>query len=164
MPDTQKKRKKMIETSDIYRSLRQLVENSFEHKVQIKDLKNPKPPCFYVKYIDCNSRQTGTEFFNDSYVFDVIYFSQKETLQDLIKIEKTLKKIFSKPLKIELTDENGNTTVQYQEIENISTNFNEDDYILNCTLDISLDQQNKEDTENRYGEYDNDELMEDLEI
>ena len=148
----------MIETSDIYRSIRLLLEKAFpDIKVQIKDIKNPAPPCFYIKYVNDVNTQTASEYINDSIIFDVIYFSEKETLQDLLSIEKQLKKLFSKPLKIEIE-----SSVQYQEIESISINLNENDYILNCTLNIQLDQ--KMDEENRYDEYENDETMEELEI
>ena len=147
-----------IETSDIYRSIRQLLEKTFpDITVQIKDIKNPLPPCFYIKYVTDTSLQIASEYSNDSYVFDVIYFSELQTLQDLISVEKILKKIFSKPLKIAIDN-----SVQYQEIDSVSINFNENDYIINCTLNISLDQ--KSDTQNRYNEYDNEEFMDDLEI
>lgn len=158
-----------IETTDIYRSLRLLLENKFPNiKVQIKDIKNPNPPCFYIKFIGGTTTQTATEFENNDCSFDIIYFSDVGTLQDLLLIEKTLKKIFKNPLKIELTDEE--KTVCYQETDSISTNLNEDDYILNCTVSFSVDQLNTEtdinstDFENRYGEYDNEELMEELEL
>ena len=109
----------MIETSDIYRTLRQTLEKNFENiKVQIKDVKNPKPPCFYVKFINGVTRQSADEYMSDSIIFDVIYFSLDLTLKDLLSKEKLLKKIFKKPLKIKLDDE----TVQYQEIENVSIN------------------------------------------
>lgn len=148
----------MIETSDIYRTLRQTLEKNFENiKVQIKDVKNPKPPCFYVKFINGVTRQSADEYMSDSIIFDVIYFSLDLTLKDLLSKEKLLKKIFSKPLKIQIGD-----IVQYQEIESVSINLNEEDYILNCTLEISLNQ--KADEDNRYEEYDNEEIMEELEI
>ena len=93
-----------IETTDIYRSLRLLLEKKFQDiKVQIKDVKNPHPPCFYIKYISGTNTQTATEFDNNTCSFDIIYFSEQEKLQDLLSIERELKKIFKYPLKIELT-------------------------------------------------------------
>lgn len=158
-----------IETTDIYRSLRLLLEKKFQDiKVQIKDVKNPHPPCLYIKFISGTNTQTATEYENNTCSFDIIYFSEQEKLQDLLSIEKELKKIFKYPLKIELMDKEKTTC--YQEIDSISTNLNEDDYILNCTISLSVDQVNTEadpnstDFENRYGEYDNEEFMEELEL
>lgn len=160
-----------IETSDIYKALRLLLEKNFNNiDVQIKDKKNPKPPCFYVQYVDNTNTQTAAEYTNDSYVFAIIYFSQKETLQDLFFIEKNLKKILKNPLGIELIADDKTKKIQYQEIDSISINLNEDDYILNCTINISLDQLNTSDNlgitdfENRYNEFENDDLLEELEI
>lgn len=157
-----------IEMTDIYRSIRLLLEQKFPNiTIQKKDIKNPVPPCFYIKFISGTTIQSAIEFETNNCSFDVIYFSNDETLQDLLTIEKELKAIFKKPLKIELLDEE---TICYQEIDSISTNLNEDDYILNCTLSFSIEQfnadaeQNSTDFENRYDEYDNEETLEELDI
>ncbi len=151
-----------IETSDIYRAIRRTLERYFpEIKVQIKDIKNPAPPCFYIKFIGNTTIQTALEFENNTCSFDIIYFSNIETLQDLLSVEKTLKSIFKKPLKVELL----NGITQYQEIDSISINTNENDYILNCTISLSIDQLcNDDENENRYDEYENDEMLEELDI
>ena len=133
-----------IETADLYRSIKKRIEDNFENiPVQIKDKKNPNPPCFYIDFVSRVDTQTATEFENNSIIFDIVYFSDEQTLRDLTRKEKVLRRIFKKPLKIELT-ENEETTIQYQEIDSISINFNEDDYILNCSLTLSVDQYSDE--------------------
>ena len=162
-----------IESSDIYRSIKFTLEKTFTGiKVQTKDRKNPNPPCFYIKYIDNTNTQTATEYENDSYAFAIEYFSKIEKLQDLLFVEKILKGIFKKPLKIILSDEGKNNIIQWVEIDSCAINLNEDDYILNCTINISLDQLiiksslGSTDFEDRYeiDGYENNENMEILEI
>lgn len=150
-----------IETADLYRSIKKRIEDNFENiPVQIKDKKNPHPPCFYIDFVSRIDSQTATEYENNSIIFDIVYFSEEQTLRDLTRKEKVLRRIFKKALEIELTENNVNT-VQYQEIDSISFNFNEDDYILNCTLNISLDQYSDD-----FGtdDSDNDYTMEELNL
>lgn len=151
----------MIEVTDIYRSIKELLEKTFEDiPVQIKDLKVPKPPCFYIKYVTGAGLQTAEEYKQDECSFDIIYFAKNEKLLDLLKIQKTLNLIFHKPLKIKLTS-GTESKIQYQEIDNITTNLNEKDYVLNCTISMTVEQ--KLDLENRFDEYDNDEIMDEME-
>lgn len=153
----------MIELSNIYQSIKTVLENNTNTTVQIKDIKTPTPPCYYIKYINGKNNATATDYVESSISFDVIYFSAEETLADLMEQEILLKQLFSKPLKIEY-----NESVIYQEIDNITTSFNEDDYILNCKLEFNINQcvtdSESVDIINRYDEFENDEYMEELEI
>ncbi len=143
-----------IETADLYRAIKRLIENNFENiPVQTKDKKNPNPPCFYIDYVSRVDTQTATEFENNSILFDVVYFSEEETLRDLIRKEKVLRNIFRKPLKVEitLTENNDEFTVcKWQEIDSLTFTFNEDDYILNCSLEISVNQSIEETDDSEY--------------
>lgn len=157
----------MIETSDIYRAINELLETEFpEIPVQDKDIKTPHPPCFYTQYIASTTTQTAVEYENTNCSFNIVYFSNVLNIEDLINIEKKLKKIFKQPLKISFTDDRH---AQYQEIENVTITPDEDNYTLNCVINLSIDQLNSEedgvtDFTDRYDEFDNDELIEELEI
>lgn len=153
----------MIEIADIYRSIKTRLEDNSEIPIQIKDIKTPAPPCYYIKYINGKNTTTATDYVENNVSFDVIYFSAEETLADLMEQEQLLKQIFSKPLKIEYQE-----SVIYQEIDNITTSFNEDDYILNCKLEFNINQcvtdSESVDIINRYDEFENDEYIDELEI
>lgn len=151
----------MIEITDIYRSIRELLESNFmDIPVQLKDFKVPKPPCFYIKYISGTGKQTAEEYKEDNISIDIIYFAKNEKLLDLLKIQKELNVLFHKPLKIKLSDKS-DSIIQYQEIEDITMNLNEEDYVLNCTITLNIEQ--RLDLKNRYDEYDNEDLMDELE-
>lgn len=166
----------MIETEDIYRSIKLLLEENFtEIPVQIKDIKFPAPPCFYIKFISSSVSQSALEYEKETLSFDVIYFSKDETLLDLLEKKSALKKLFSKPLKIDLSDTTKLQDVtQWQEIDDITTSLNEEDYVLTCTLNINLNQyqgsqeqsENTSDTDfiDRYDEFKNEETIEEIEI
>ena len=155
----------MIKTSDIYRSFRKLLESNFENiPVQIKDIKNPKPPCIYIKYIGGTDSQTADQYTTSNISFDIIYFSGDETLKDLLSVENVFKKIFKKPVKIEVLGNGNIEQTVYNEIDSISTSLDEDDYILHCMLSLAVNQLIPEAETNKYDEYDNNELMEELEI
>lgn len=153
----------MIATSNIYQSIKTVLENHTDATVQIKDIKTPTPPCYYIKYINGVDRLTATDYVESSISFEVIYFSAEKTLTDLMEQEILLKQLFSKPLKIEY-----NESAIYQEIDNITISFNEDDYILNCKLEFNINQcvtdSESVDIINRYDEFENDEYMDELEI
>ncbi|MCX4275818.1 MAG: hypothetical protein OSJ27_08590 [Candidatus Gastranaerophilales bacterium] len=162
----------MIETTDIYRSIRNLLEANFTNiSVQIKDKKTPQPPCFYIKYVTGKTTQTATEFENTYYSFEIAYFAEKEELLELLEIEEKLKEILRKPLKIVLTSEDElKEQNQYQEIDDVSITLNEQDYVLSCVISLSVNQTTRKrsdegtDFDNRFDEYDNEEFMEEIEI
>jgi len=151
----------MIETSDIYKSIKTVLENNFEETIQEKDIKTPVPPCFYIKYINSVNTQSATEYIEKKVNFDIIYYSAEETMADLVEKEQTLNTIFTNPLKIADTN-------TFQEIDSITITFNETDYILNCRLEFIINQcigeSETTDIINRYGEIENDEYIEELEI
>ncbi len=162
----------MIETTDIYRSIKKLLEANFSTvPVQTKDIKTPNPPCFYIKYITGKSIQTAAELENTEYSFEIIYFAKEESLLELLEAETKLKEILKKPLCIELADEN--TTAkqkQFQEIDSYSITLNEQDYVLSCIISLSIDQttgtgcDTGTDFDNKFDEYNNEEFMEEVEI
>lgn len=160
----------MIETTDIYRSIRERLEETFENiPVQTKDLKTPKPPCFYIKYVTGSGTQTAEEFCREDCSFDVIYFADEEKLLDLLNVKKKLGLIFKKPLKIKISDKS-ETKFQYQEIDSVSIYLNEEDYVLNCTLSMAVNQRFEYGeygeyggTGNRFDEYENTENLEEIE-
>lgn len=124
----------MLNLADYYRCIKKMLETSFSNiNVQIKDIKNPAPPCFYIKPINTNSIQSAKEFETSNISFDIIYFSCEETLLDLFNVQKELQKVFQAPLKVSKENEE---EITFIEISNIDFSFNEEDYILNCTIDI----------------------------
>ncbi len=167
----------MIETADIYRSIRAVLEKEFpDILIQTKDIKTPVPPCFYVRFVTGVEQQTATEFVSEDCSFEVVYFAQYEALSELIEMKRRLRKVFNKPLKIELSETDATTGevlasgVQYQEIDSVTFSLNEEDYVLNCTLSLVLNQglnagaNGGTDVLNRYDEYDNEEYMEEIEL
>lgn len=138
----------MLLETDIYRAIRNTLEAEFPKiKVQIKDIKNPKPPCFYIKFINSKSEQSAQEFETVTISFDIIYFSKEETLLDLLTIQGKLKQLFQSPLKV---SKEKSMKIHFIEIDDVSISINEDDYILNCTLDIELIQRLEKDYHDRY--------------
>ena len=125
----------MIDTMDIYRAIKEtLTDNFSDIPVQTKDIKNPKPPCFYIQLAADNSIQTAEIYETSSYGYAVIYFSGDETILDLLTVKEQLKTLFQKPLIVTAYDDEED--VNYVEINSFTTNINEDDYILNCMLEI----------------------------
>ena len=150
----------MITTQDIYRAIRFRLETGFADKnIQVKDDKNPQRPCFYIEYNDVHDRVDADGVINTISQFNIIYFSETRTLLELTEIEKELRKILQKPLKI--TDIDGSFK-KWLEIQNIEITADEDDYILDCDIDFDFLQDSEVD--NPYDEYQNDELMNDLTV
>lgn len=162
----------MIETTDIYRSIKRLLETSFpDILIQTKDIKTPAPPCFYIKYITGKTTQSASEIEIANCSFEIVYFAYEESLLELLEVETKLKEILKKPLHIELTDEIASEKQnQFQEINDLSITLNEQDYVLSCVISIEIEQttgagcDTGTDFINRFDEYNNDEFMEDLEI
>ncbi len=151
----------MIDTADIYKSIKTTISNNFDEIVLDKDIKTPTPPCFYVKYIDGINTQTATEYLEKKTNFDIIYFSSEESMVDLVEKEQLLTAIFSKPIKVD-----GLNKI-YIEADSITTTFNESDYILNCRLEFIINQcigTSETDIINRYDDEENEEYIEELEV
>lgn len=160
----------MITVIDLYRNIKSTLERTFPTiPVQIKDIKNPRMPCFYIKVISESSTLTAVEFESDSISFDVIYFAKDDELLELLEIQNQLKTLFTKPLQVTKFNQED---IIFIEIDNIAFNLNEDDYVLNCTLDIELIQQVEIDQHDRYElpdgykgiPQDSKEIMEELKI
>lgn len=148
----------MIDSMDIYRAIKKTLEKNFNIKVQIKDIKNPCPPCFYIKPITDSSRQTANNYETTDYSYSIIYFSEDETLEDLLTVKEALKNLLKLPLKvIAYKDE---TDINWLEINSTDFSLDESDYILQAVINIEHTQ--------RLGvtrfESDNTELMEVMEI
>lgn len=125
----------MIDSRDIYRVIKETLEaNIKDIKVQTKDIKNPRPPCLYIKPITDTNNQTASEYETVNYSYAVIYFSEVATLEDLLDVKERLKKIFKKPLKVVAYDDEED--VNYLDVSNLSFTLDEDDYFLNAVLNI----------------------------
>lgn len=150
----------MITTADIYRAIKSRLEATFTNEnIQIKDFKNPEPPCFYIQYITSKDIDVTLDTKETITSFNIVYFSDKKTLSDLTEIEKRLKEAFKKPLYI--TDEENNF-LKWLEISSKTSNPNETDYILTYTLDFDFLQDTEID--NPYDEYENNEMMNELTV
>lgn len=151
----------MITTQNIYKAIRtRLTADLPTITTQIKDVKNPTPPCLYIQYISVNENEVASDTINTITSFAIVYFSDKKTLLDLLQVEQKLRKSFRKPLKIEYTEDN-TTKQRFVLIDAVTSDLNETDYILTVTLDFNFYQNS--DIENPFDDYDNIELMQVLE-
>lgn len=149
----------MIDSMDIYRGIKKTLENNFNKiKVQTKDVKNPRPPCFYIKPMADNNYQTASNFETTDYLYSIIYFSGKETLEDLLTVKEQLKKVFIKPIKVTSYDDPEDEN--YIEVDSINITINEDEYFLNASLTIQMIQPLAVE---RFDST-NDEIMEEMEL
>ena len=160
----------MITTANIYSAIRQKLENNFSQTIQIKDIKNPVEPCFCIEYIGSNDSISANDTLLTNYTFNIVYFSEAKTLIDLVTIESQLKTLFKNPLKV-LYSENSEDKKQFLEIDGIDVDIDETDYILEFELTYKFNQNlavkndysaNDDDDIYETGEYDNDNLMEEL--
>ena len=79
----------MIGTIELYKAIRERLEIFFpEVNVQQKDIKNIERPCFYIQYVGKNFQKTAQEFFEDRISFNIIYFSEKRELLELLEVEE----------------------------------------------------------------------------
>ena len=126
---------------DIYRALKTTLENKFSSDyitVQTKDIKNPIPPCFYIKPTADNSSQTAADFETTDYLYSIIYISGTETLEDLLTVKEKLKKAFIEPLAVTSYDDNEDLV--YVEINNIDISINEEEYFFNASISMQVTQ------------------------
>lgn len=149
----------MIDSMDIYRGIKKTLEKNFKKiKVQTKDVKNPRPPCFYIKPVTDNNYQTASDFETTDYLYSVVYFSGKETLEDLLTVKEALKNIFKKPITVTSFDDPED--INYIEVDSLNITINEDEYFLNASLTIQVIQPLGVE---RFDST-NDELMEEMEL
>lgn len=126
----------MISTIELYNSIRDRLEKTFPNRlVQQKDIKNIIRPSFYIQYVGGNLEKTAVEYYEDKISFNIIYFSEKEELLEILEVEETLKKAFNDPLIIK-------DDKYYIEVEKnaIQSSLNEEDYYSNITIDFVLSQ------------------------
>lgn len=131
----------MISTIEIYRAIRERLESEFPNiLVQQKDIKNITRPSFYIQYVGKAFDRQAQEYWEDRISFNIIYFSQKEELLELLEIEETFTRSFKTPFLIK-----DNTKVIELREDGLTTNINEEDYYLNMTVDFVLMQHMAED-------------------
>ena len=126
---------------DIYRALKTTLETQFSSdyiSVEVKDIKNPIPPCFYIKPVSDNNSQTAVDYSTTDYLFSLIYISGAETLEDLLTVKEKLKKAFIEPLAVQSYDDNDD--LHYVEINNLDITLNEDEYFFNASLSMQVTQ------------------------
>lgn len=147
----------MIDSIDIYRALSDLLKANFTIGVETKDIKNPKPPCFYIKPVSDSFSQTATNYGTTAYSYSIIYFSGAETLEDLLTVKELLKKVIQKkPLRVISYDDN--ECINDLEINSLDFNLDEDDYILTAILNLDLTQRLEVESD------DDVEIMENMEL
>lgn len=153
----------MITTQNIYRAIKQRLNSDFSDITnQIKDLKNPARPCFYVEFVESHDRIVANDTIQTTCSFNIVYYSDKKTLLDLTKVEKDLHKSLKKPLKVGYQAGVNETKYRFLDILDVECEPDEYEYILECAIGFDFMQDNE--TENPYDEYQNNELMEELDI
>lgn len=150
----------MISTIELYKAIRERLEETFPNVlIQQKDIKNITRPSFYIQYVGKNLEKIAVELYEDRISFNIIYFSEKEELLELLEIEEAFVRAFNKPLiipddKCVPQDENslfpslrhsGDKYIIEVEKDALQSNLNEEDYFLNLTIDFVLSQRMSED-------------------
>lgn len=131
----------MISTIELYKAIRERLEETFPNVlIQQKDIKNITRPSFYIQYVGKNLEKIAVEFYEDRISFNIIYFSKKEELLELLEIEETFIKAFNKPLIVP-----DDKYIIEVEKDALQSNLNEEDYFLNITIDFVLSQRMSED-------------------
>ena len=120
-----------INTIKIYKSITEKLTALFPEKtVQIKDIKNIERPCFYTRFVT-EKTTNHSKIENSQQSFEVIYFSEKNQLLELLQLKETLNDFLSCPIAIE-----------NKEIEplDVTITTNEDDYYLQASFDFEIEQ------------------------
>ncbi|MCD8025084.1 MAG: hypothetical protein LUE64_06070 [Candidatus Gastranaerophilales bacterium] len=139
----------MISTIEIYKAIRERLESNFSDiDVQQKDIKNITRPSFYIQYVGKNFDKIALEYYEDRISFNIVYFSAREELLELLEIEETFIKAFNEPLTIADDD----YIIQVGK-DAIQANLNEEDYYLNLTIDFVLSQRMTIDSDEENIEY-----------
>ena len=153
----------MITTQDIYTALKTRLSTDFSDITnQIKDLKNPERPCIYVEYVESHDREVAEDTIETNSQFNIVYFSEEQTLLDLTNIEKRLRQSLKKPLSVEYAVSNNESVIKFLDFTEIECEVFEDDYILECSFAFNFLQ--NADVNNPYDEYENNEIMYELDI
>ena len=136
----------MISVIEVYAALREKLEALFPNiTVQQKDIKNITRPSFYIQYIGKSFYRNASEFFEDNFSFNIVYFAQNESLLELLEVEETLTQNLSEPLLII----DNNKTV-FAEIDNLKITPEENDYYLTAVIDFKLTQHLTENIDDMY--------------
>lgn len=131
----------MISTIELYKAIRERLEKTFPNVlIQQKDIKNITRPSFYIQYVGKNLEKVAVELYEDRISFNIIYFSKKEELLELLEIEEAFTKAFNKPLIVP-----DDKYIIEVEKDALQSNLNEEDYFLNITIDFVLSQRMSED-------------------
>lgn len=148
----------MISVIELYKAIRERLEEKFPNiTVQQKDIKNIVHPSFYIQYVGKNLDKQAQIFHEDRISFNIVYFSEKESLLELLEIEEAFILAFNAPLIIQ-----DNTKVIEIEKDALQSNLNEEDYFLSITLDFVLMQTMSD--EKSIEELDENEIMSEIEL
>ena len=140
----------MIYETDIIKGLTQRLTKFFPKvKIENQDIKNclNKRPCFFVRNITSVDNQSAVNYELNNSSFEIIYFSTfiNKGYLELLQTKRLLKASLNKPLSIVKTwqdaDKNNFTKTYSVEINSLSTNTNEDDYVLNAIAAIKIEQE-----------------------
>lgn len=164
----------MISTIELYRAIRERLEKTFPNVlVQQKDIKNIQRPSFYIQYVGKNLDKQALEYWEDRISFNIVYFSQREELLELLEVEEKFIRAFKDALLIK-----DDTKVIEVKKDALNANLNEEDYFINLTIDFVLMQRMSDDEDGDEMEeigvsiqnpedsvlYENEEIMSDVEI
>lgn len=131
----------MISTIELYRAIRERLESTFPNVlVQQKDIKNIKRPSFYIQYVGKNLDKQALEYWEDRISFNIVYFSEREELLELLEVEETFVKAFKDAFYIK-----DDTNIIEVKKEALNANLNEEDYFINLTIDFVLMQRMSDD-------------------
>ncbi|MBO5869609.1 MAG: hypothetical protein J6Q89_02550 [Clostridia bacterium] len=164
----------MISTIELYKAIRERLEKTFPNVlVQQKDIKNIQRPSFYIQYVGKNLDKQALEYWEDRISFNIVYFSQREELLELLEVEENFIRAFKDALLIK-----DDTKVIEVKKDALNVNLNEEDYFINLTIDFVLMQRMSDDEDGDEMEeigvsiqnsedsvlYENEEIMSDVEI
>ena len=131
----------MISTIELYRATKERLEKEFPNiLVQQKDIKNIIRPSFYIQYVGKTLEKQAVEFWDDRISFNIVYFAKEDKLLELLEIEEHFVGAFKAPLMIQ-----DDKYIIVVEKNSLNSNLNEEDYILNLTIDFNLMQRMSDD-------------------
>lgn len=131
----------MISTIELYRAIRERLESTFPNVlVQQKDIKNIQRPSFYIQYVGKNLDKQALEYWEDRISFNIVYFSEREELLELLEVEETFIKAFKDAFLIK-----DDTNIIEVKKDALNANLNEEDYFINLTIDFVLMQRMSDD-------------------
>lgn len=138
----------MIYETDLIKALTERIKKFTKVKVENQDIKNclKDRPCFFIRSIQTVDTQTASNYELNSFSFEIIYFATENNkgYLELLQTKRFLKAILNKPLKITKNCIDSNNNIEnktyFVELDSLSSTINEDDYVLNCVLEIKIEQ------------------------